>query len=711
VVLVGIPGLRWTDVSPQATPNLWRLATGGSVGSLVVRTVATRTCPADGWLTMNSGARAEAPRASPHRCGPVPPPSALGSIAAYNQQFRQNPHWGLLGSAAGRSCAGAVGPGGALALTPAPGSGSPPREQQLRSAGPVSRAFLASCPLTVADLGAVPAGHGRAAAVHAADDAVGRIAGSLPADAVLAVTAPGDDGAAHLRVVMVDGPGYQSGVLHSASTRQPGLVDIRDVTASVLTWRGMTVPSGAAGAPVTRSARGESLTATINGLNGQDTQAQVWQATEPPFFATFAVTEGVVFIAVGLILWGGTDERRRRRAAIWRVIGVCAGSIPAGTFLASLVPWWTLPDPAVLLYAMAVAWAAVIAAVALAGPWRRDPLGPPGVVGAVTVAVLGLDVITGSRLQMGTPFGLDILEGGRFYGLGNNAIGLYGAAGMVAAAWLGGVALRSGRVALRSGKNAHAVRTGAVRTGAPGAASAEVTPPGTAGAGTEPTRRGRRNAVLAVSAVAIFAVVASGLFGSKFGGTVAMVPGFLLLGLSAAGVRINGRRAALICVSGIAAVIVLSVVTYFIPVTGHSDITAFVGQVLHGNNGAGDTLRRKISANIGSLTLTAYSPLVPAVVAGSGLLLLRPDWFRARTLIRARARVPLLGPMLAAIWLVGLLGWFADDSGVTVAAAALPLALPLAISALAGVPVGSGQPAAPVPPALSPEPGRPRNPA
>ena len=51
VVLVGIPGLRWTDVSATATPVLWRLAEEGSVGSLVVHTISSRTCPADGWLT------------------------------------------------------------------------------------------------------------------------------------------------------------------------------------------------------------------------------------------------------------------------------------------------------------------------------------------------------------------------------------------------------------------------------------------------------------------------------------------------------------------------------------------------------------------------------------------------------------------------------------------------------------------------------------
>src|SRR5215468_3900019 len=50
VVVIGIPGLRWTDVSAAATPVLWRLAGRGSVGSLVVTAAASRTCPADAWL-------------------------------------------------------------------------------------------------------------------------------------------------------------------------------------------------------------------------------------------------------------------------------------------------------------------------------------------------------------------------------------------------------------------------------------------------------------------------------------------------------------------------------------------------------------------------------------------------------------------------------------------------------------------------------------
>ena len=47
VVVVGLSGLRWSDVSPSATPTLWRLAGQGSVGSLVDYAVLPLTCPAD----------------------------------------------------------------------------------------------------------------------------------------------------------------------------------------------------------------------------------------------------------------------------------------------------------------------------------------------------------------------------------------------------------------------------------------------------------------------------------------------------------------------------------------------------------------------------------------------------------------------------------------------------------------------------------------
>src|SRR5579863_1165239 len=92
VVFVGIPGLLWSDISASGTPALWRLAGAGSDGNLVVHAVQSLTCPADGWLTLNAGARAMAPRAAAGQCPALPPVAsgsggtaqlpAMGSLAA-----------------------------------------------------------------------------------------------------------------------------------------------------------------------------------------------------------------------------------------------------------------------------------------------------------------------------------------------------------------------------------------------------------------------------------------------------------------------------------------------------------------------------------------------------------------------------------------------------------------------------------------------------
>jgi hypothetical protein len=676
VIVVGLPGLRWTDLSATATPALWRLARQGSAGSLVVSGVHTRSCPADGWLTLNSGARAAedpsfAPGTGSARGGPAAPcpamplvrPAAttapvsapagmparipaMRRIVSANQPLHYDPYWGLLARAAGPGgCATAAGPGAALALA-GPGGyvGS-----YLPSAAAVTRQVLARCPLTVIDLGALPAAPAaRAAALRAADAAAGRIAAEEPAGARLMVAGLADDAAPHLRAVIVTGPGYQAGRLAAASTRQPGMTLITDLTPTVLGWRGVAVPPATVGSPVTADPRGgTSLAAVVRGLTGQDTAAQVYRSTVLAFFLIYGFGEGVVFALLALLLRGTDPARRQRRRRAYTIAGVTAGAVPAATFLASLVPWWLLPHPAVLLYGLAAAWTAVIAVIALAGPWRGSPLGPPGVVAAVTVAVIGLDVMTGSRLQLGTPFGLSALEAGRFYGVGNNALGVYGASGLLLAAWA------------------------ATALGA---------------AGPEPEPGGRRRGVLAVSAIALFVVVAAGWpgFGAKVGGTIAMVPGFLLLLAAVAGIRVTWRRALLILASGLVLVTGFAVLDYLVPSAGPSDIGAFVGHVLHG--GSGSILQRKISANVGSLTTTVYSPIVPVVVVAAALILAWPHRFRLDGLNRAYAALPLLRPALAAMWLFAVLGWIADDSGVTVPAAAIPLALMLVIAVTAAVP-------------------------
>ena len=657
MVVVGLSGLRWSDVSASRTPALWRLAGQGSVANLVDYAVKPLTCPADGWLTLNAGARAQSdhtnaacgafPAVQPAGAGATVP--GLPALETYNHQFHNNPDWGLL-SQQTPGCATAAGPGAALALAGRAGHVA----SYLPGPDQVTAAVLARCPLTVVDLGTLGYAE-RARQLAAADAQLARIAAALPADTTLLVTAPGAPSKPpHLQLALADGPGYSAGLLNAASTRQPGLVVLTDLTPTVLGWLGRTVPPQTVGAHITRGDRG-SLAATVQSLTGRDTAEQVWRDTHGEFFWAYALVDAVVLAAIGLASWGAAQDKRRRRARGWRVAGVFAAAVPAGTFLANLVPWSTTAHPAAWLYAVSVALAVVIALAALLGFRNRDPLGPFGAICLFTVVVLGIDVMTGSRLQLETPFGLSVLEAGRFYGIGNEVLGIYGISGLFAAAWLALVLLRS-----------------------------------------RYSRPSRRPALLALAVVAVFAVFASGWpgFGGKVGGTIAMVPCFLLLAMAVAGIRLNWRRVLLVAVSGLALFAVFALISYLVPATGHSDIGVFAGNTLHGRSGG--LLLRKINSNLGSLSVNAFSPLSPIAVIVTGLMLWRPAWFRLTTAPLAFAAEPPMGPLLRPVlgvmWLMPVLGWLADDSGVIVPATALPFALPLGIAILAAAAYPPDQP-------------------
>jgi hypothetical protein len=661
VVVVGIGGLRWSDISPSKTPAIWRLAKAGSFGSLVTTTVHTVTCPDDAWLTLNAGVRAAAPPGGHAACPPVQVAGTSGQIldmnavTAYNKTTAYQPGFGTLASISRHGgCTRAIGPGAALALGDSSGrvarflAGLPPSSQ----AAQLGALFRPGCPLTIVDLGNLAPTLARPVLVATADSQVGRIVEAAQPGSIIVLAGLGDDGSPHLRALVVAGPGYHDGLLTSAATRQPGIVTITDLTPSIFGWRGQQPPAGLVGSAITSSPRGP-LAAQVKTMLGQDTANQVYRSIVGWFFLFLGVGEAVLFAIIALVLRGASQDQVRRRVAWYTAAGSFGAALPAGTFLAGLVPWGQFGHPAVWLYGLGAAWAAVIAAGALTGPWRKDPFGPVGFVCAVTLGVIGVDVITGSHLQIGAPFGLSLVEAGRLYGVGNNALGVYVVAGMLTAAWAAVSVLR---------------RRGAA-----------------AGA--------RRSAVLAAGAVAAVSVIASGWpgFGAKVGGTIAMVPAYLVLFAAIAGVKITARRGVAIALSGIALVAVFAVLDYVLPAIGPSHLGGFVGQVVHG--GAGGTLHRKISSNLHSLTQTWYTPFVPVVAVATGLMLCWPGGpapltprqgplgkMRQHSFVVAIGREPLIRPTLFAVWLAVVLGWLADDSGVSVAAAALPLALPLAIT-------------------------------
>jgi hypothetical protein len=665
VVIVGISGLTWSRVSKAATPELWRLAGDGSAGSLVDYAQQPLACPADGWLTLNSAARAQGPRP----CAALPTVTQTGSTAKIlamsqivrdNEQYHEAPHWGLLGSLA--SCATAVGPGAALALASPAGAVS----GYLPVPADLSRSVLARCPLTVVDLGQIKVNGQTSAAERAAaaraDRQLAGIAADLPPGTLLLVFAPGaaagpgpgqaPAGPPHLMSVVANGPGFANGLLDSTATRRPGIVTLTDLTPTVAGWLGQSVPAGTVGARITRAGR-ESLDSTVTGLIARDRAEQVWMATHGPFYIGYALADVLAFsIPLLLLPRGPAEERRRRRARCWRVAGPAAAAVPLGSYLANAVPWWTWSHPAWCLYGLTAGWTLAITAAALAGPGRRSALGPFGAICAATLLVLAADVMSGSRLQLDAPFGLSLLVSGRYYGIGNDALGIYCVSTLTAAAWL---------------------------------ATVTVAVTGPRGTANRAGRRAARAGAAAVAVVGGFAVLASGWpgFGAKVGGTIALVPCLLLLAAWLAGVRGGKRWVVPVAVSGLAVFLAFAVISYFLAGAGVSDMGAFAGDLLHGRGG--DILQRKVSSNVGSLTLNVSGGLIPLVALATGAALWRPAALRLRLLESAFAALPLLRVLAWLSWLVLVIGWFADDSGVLVPAVALPFVIPLTVAMASSV--------------------------
>jgi len=70
----------------------------------------------------------------------------------------------------------------------------------------------------------------------------------------------------------------------------------------------------------------------------------------------------------------------------------------------------------------------------------------PGlIVAGLSGAVLGLDVVTGSNLQLNSFMGYSALVGGRFYGFGNMAFAVFATGMLLSAAWLAELVSRGNR--------------------------------------------------------------------------------------------------------------------------------------------------------------------------------------------------------------------------------------------------------------------------
>lgn len=661
-VLIGTGGITWTDVSKEATPNLWMLLRDGSSAAMSIRSVDTNTCPADGWLGLSATSRAAAPRpgtgaVQQRPCAPLEEPTG-GMVPRWGEYLRAtadrkfDSELGLLGKAAAASdvCIKPVGPGAAIAA--AMPDGTVDRYSSYDEANLL--VDMNTCPLTIVDVGSVrdpddvaegeeAPDASRAEQVKAVDERIGEVITAAPGGADFIVASLSDAGMTErLRLAVARGPHYGPGVLNSQSTRQPGLVQAQDLPVTLMSITGVKAPSGLGGTTLTSDPAPDNsekrASDRLQNLVDYDLASHEVHSLVPPFFNTFAYGQLVIYLFV-LLVWkgkiGGPDTRRRVLRIV-RIIAVAAASVPASTFLANLLPWWRFSVPMVSIVAAVGLFVALIAYAALRGPWGRTALGPLAFVSAVTVAVLAGDILTGSRLQQSSLMGLQPVVAGRFYGMGNVTFALFATSSLL----------------LATAISSHLVKQGRPRV-----------------------------AAMFVVAIGVATVVIDGapFWGADGGGPPAYIPGVAYLILSILGLRMTWQRVALIGLGSVALFFAVAFLDWLRAPDDRSHLGRFIQAILDGN--ALDIVVRKGEQNLNILLGNApLTLLVPAALLFVIYVLARPTSWGSRGLGKAAEKAPTLRAGLIAVVITLTIGFLINDSGTAIPAVGATVAVPLIVS-------------------------------
>ena len=661
MVVVGTGGVTWSDVSPAATPALWSLLQDGASASLTVRSVHSNTCPVDGWLTLSAGERAgdrDTGADSRPACRALREPAADGAVPGWATYRRIaagkdfDARLGLLGDelTRGGGCVRPIGPGAALAAATSAGTVTGYAPYDARTL----RTQLGACPVSVVDVGAVrdpadvdPADEvrpraSRAAQVRAVDARVGQVLAAAPAGADVLVASLSDAGESErLRLAALRGPDVAPGTLESTSTRQAGLIQLADLTATVLARAGRPDPAGVSGNPLRVVPADDTSAAAaadrLQRLVDYDQASHEVHSLVPPFFNGWVMVQILIYAFVAVVWrrrWGSEDTRLRLLRLVLRV-AIIAAAVPVSTFLANLLPWWRFSSPMLAVVGSVGVFVAVISSIALLGPWRRSLFGPAAVVSAATMVVLAADVMTGSRLQLSSLMGLQPVVGGRFYGMGNVTFALFATATIMLCIAVADHFVRAGR---------------------------------------------RPVAVGAVAAIGLAAVVvdASPAWGSDFGGPPAFLPALAYFVLAVAGVRLTWRRALAIGGGTVLFLLVIGFADWLRPPESRSHLGRFVQTAMDG--GAATIILRKARQNWDILTGSTLTLLVPIGLVFIVYILARPTSWGSRALHRAYERAPLLRPGLISLLVLFLIGFAANDSGTAIPAVGATLALPLVIA-------------------------------
>lgn len=693
VLVVSLPRLTWERLDSVDTPRMDEFLAEAALASASTRTVGARTTPGDAYLTIGAGNRTTAAglldmgavfdaeeateegtaaEVYQRRMGTEPTGEVLSlewaQVETRNDQLLYGSTPGSLGQAledAGMAFASIANADdgftadprrqGALALLD--GDGQAPLGEvgpSLLIADPLAPGgvrmdaeVVTSAATTALDAGAEvllvemsdleraeqsrtvsseeAADRAYEDALVAADAMFGRLTALAggPEDLVLLVAPTAPLAQEELTVFAIRSPRTEAGWARSSTTRRDGYVSLTDIAATVTDFLGLETGEGMSETPVTTAADPAVLSEKVGELVRANDRAVFRDDVVGPLTVAFIVLLVLMLVLVAAALrWGPGPSG-------WLgYLALVVMTIPAVTYLGGLLPYsaFSTYTYGLVLLAMAAAVSAVFVALAR-GVGRGEQQVAPVLVGAFTVAVLAIDVLTGGHLQLDTIFGYSPIVAGRFSGFGNQAFSLISVSALLVACggWI--IAERRSHTRVRLG------------------------------------------ATLVLFALIVI-VVGAPTLGSDVGGVLASVPAFAVCVLLLTGRRIRVRTVAVIGVATVAVLAVFAAIDMARPSESRTHLGRFAQRIVDGD--AALILERKLNANLSVLTTTVWTWVIPAAL----LFLVYLTWRPNNVLRRINEAQPSFRAFGISAITLGLVAWALNDSGVSMPAMMLAVALP-----------------------------------
>lgn len=405
------------------------------------------------------------------------------------------------------------------------------------------------------------------------------------------------------------------GLLTSPSTRRPGLVTNLDIASTVLAHLGIAQPAEMLG----RHFESAQVAAPMDYLPSFQERLVRFSVQRAPVSKTYVGFQIVtVFAAILSLLFQSRIPSGAK--SVTRAGLLLSMSVPVSMLFSGI----RLPDNTFLT--IMITWAIAGTIAAGAAYLIRSEIGVIGTLAGITAIMLCADSVTGARLIQGSLLSYDVIGGARFYGMGNEYMGVVLGATIVGlVAFLESVFLARGR-----------------------------------------TTAGYPGRVLSlIWFLGVTFAVGFPSYGANVGGFLSCVIAFsvVYLGLTREQFKFRHFVFAVICIS----ILLAAFLVYDLLSLGFhsSHFGGFVNSLRA--NGAKEiiyVIRRKLGMNFRLLRYTIWTRVLVAFFAALGIALYRPSGLLARILRQYRAYARgLIGAFVGAIAAFAL-----NDSGVVAAA-------------------------------------------